>query len=147
MDKTASNKNVLQTTFQTCDMGVSAINDIYNSIKDERLIILILKQKDKYEEIMQKCQKMSTKYKLNVKELNAFVKASSYVSIKVKSMFNSTTAHLCEMLIQGTTMGITSLLKTMGENDAADEKIRQTATDLQSAMEEFVDSLKVLLVK
>ena len=147
MDKSTSNKQVLNTIFQTADMGVSAINDIYPAIEDERLIMLMLKQKDKYDDIIKKCQKLATKYSLDINKLNVMLKATSYVSIKMKSMFDNSTAHLSEMLIQGTTMGITSLLKTIGENDAADEKIRQTANDLQSAMEEFVDSLKVLLVK
>ena len=146
MNKSTSNQRVLNITFQTASMGVFAIDQIYGQIEDEHLSILILKQKDKYDEIMRKCDKLATKNMLSISDINAVLKAMSFASIKMKSFFDSTTAHLSEMLIQGTTMGITTLLKEIGENDCADEKIRQLAYDLQTAMEEFVDSLKTLLI-
>ena len=147
MDKSTANKNVLNTIYQTADMGVHAIDKIFDAIKDDRLIVLILKQKDKYEEVSNKCQKMATKYGYNIDTLSGMAKMGSTISIKMKSAFNNTMPHLCEMLIQGTTMGITTLLKCVGENTTTDEKTRQLAQDLQTAMEEFVDSLKTLIVK
>ena len=146
MNKSISNQRVLNVAYQTGSMGVYAIDKIYDAIENEKLNILVLKQKDKYDEIMKKCEKYAQKYALDISDINMVLKAMSFASIKVKSALDNSTAHLCEMLIQGTTMGITTLLKEMGENDCADEKIRQLAYDLQTAMEEFVDSLKTLLI-
>ena len=72
---------------------------------------------------------------------------SSTVSINFKTMVNDNTNHIAEMLIQGSTMGITDIIKSIGESHNADEKIRNIATRLQHSEEEFVDSLKTFLVK
>ena len=146
MNKSTSNQRVLNIAYQTASMGVFAIDQIYNKIESDKLAVLIIKQKDKYNEVMKKCDLMAKKYALDISDINAVLKAMSFASIKVKSTLDNSTAHLSEMLIQGTTMGITTLLKEVGENDCADQKIRQLAFDLQSAMEEFVDSLKTLLI-
>ncbi len=140
-----NNQKLLNITYQTADMGVFAIDQIYNAIEDENLTILILKQKDKYAEIIGKCEKLADEFVVDIDKLNPMLKASSWASIKMKSMMNNETSHLCEMLIQGTTMGITSVLQEMGKLHDCDDKINAVASDLQRAMEEFIDSLKTML--
>ena len=72
---------------------------------------------------------------------------SSSASINMKTMFNDETNHIAEMLIQGTTMGITDVIKAIGEFNSADKEIKNVAIELQHSEEEFVDSLKTFLTK
>ncbi len=140
-----NNQNVMDIVYQTASMGSYAIDQIFNAIENQKLTILVLKQKDKYDELMNRCRVLADKMVLEINDISMMLKASSFASIKVKSMMDDATSHLAEMLIQGTTMGITSLLEKRGENPNADEKIVAIATDLQTALEEFVDSLKTML--
>lgn len=140
-----SNKELLNSTYQTGSMGVFAIDQIFNAIQNQKLAILVLKQKDKYEEIMKKCENLADQLALDISDISMMLKANSFASIKIKSMFNDQTDHLADMLIQGTTMGVTTIIKAFGDYGDADEKVKAVAKDMQTALEEFVDSLKLFL--
>lgn len=138
---------LLKEIFKNAQMGVDGIKDILPAVKDGRMIRVLNKQQKKYDEIVQSANQKALLYEVELKEINMFARGMAYTSIKMKSMMDSTTAHLAEMLVQGTTMGITDVIKKQGETSLADEEIVALAKDLQKAEEEFVDTLKTFLAK
>ena len=124
-----------------------AIDSIHNKIADRKLTKLIDKQNSIYERITSECETIAEEYNQDLKAINPIAKMSSSVSINMKTMMNDDTNHLAEMLIQGTTMGITDIIKSVGEFRTASGEIKNVATELQHAEEEFVDSLKTFLTK
>ena len=67
------------------------------------------------------------------------------MSIKMKTITNNDSPKFAEMLIQGTTMGITDTLKAKGEFPCDNEEINNAVDRIVSHEEEFVDSLKTFL--
>lgn len=59
---------------------------------------------------------------------------------------NNDTPKFAEMLIEGTTMGITDTLKAKGENPSQNETLNDIVDDIVSHEEAFVDSLKNFLI-
>lgn len=49
------------------------------------------------------------------------------------------------MLIQGTTMGITTLIKELKDSNGADQQLIDLSEEIISNQEEFVESLKTFL--
>jgi hypothetical protein len=64
----------------------------------------------------------------------------------MKTIMNNEKNHLCEMLIQGTTMGITTIIIAISENKDADDDLKEIANDIRKSQENFVDSLKDIIL-
>lgn len=140
-------RELLDAIYKNAQMGVDGIKNIMPAVEDGRMKRALSKQEKKYNDIAQSACQKALPYELELKEINIFTKGMSYTSIKLKSMMDKTTSHLADMLVQGTTMGITDVIKKQGENPLANEDIISLAKDLQHAEEEFVDTLKTFLAK
>ena len=141
------NSQLLNATFKNVTMATHAIDSIRDKIQDKKLSKLLEKQNQIYENLTAKCENLASEISQELHPINMFAKMSSSASINMKTMFNDETNHIAEMLIQGTTMGITDIIKSIGEFNSADKEIKNVAIDLQHSEEEFVDSLKTFLIK
>lgn len=141
------NSQLLNAIFKNVTMATHAIDSIRDKIEDKKLSKLLEKQNKIYEDITAECKSLSSEINSNLEGINVFAKMSSSVTINMKTMMNNDSDHIAEMLIQGTTMGITDLIKAMGDFNTAHHEIKNVATKLQHSEEEFVDSLKTFLTK
>jgi hypothetical protein len=131
--------------FKNVCMGSYAIDCIIDKIEDIKLLNLIRKQNEFYFEITNKLTEFAKQNKLTPKDLNSMLKTSSYVGINLKTLFNKNTSHLAEMLIQGTTMGITTLIKEMNQTTTINTELVELAKEIIGSQEKFVESLKDFL--
>lgn len=131
--------------FKNVRMGSYAIDCIIDKIEDIKLLNLIRKQNEFYFEITNKLTEFTKQNKLTPKDLNSMLKTSSYVGINLKTLFNKNTSHLAEMLIQGTTMGITTLIKEMNQTTTINTELVELAKEIVGSQEKFVESLKDFL--
>ncbi len=141
------NEDLLKAIYKNAQMGISGIKNIMPAVNDGKMRRVLKKQENKYIDISQSASQKALAYEVELKEINIFAKGMAYTSIKLKSLMDSTTSHLADMLVQGTTMGITDVIKKQSENSLASEDISTLARDLQKAEEEFVDTLKTFLAK
>ena len=75
---------------------------------------------------------------LELKEPNIMKKAMMWGSIKMSAMKDNSRAHIAEMMVQGTVMGITALRSTEGElTEEADEEIVKLLKEMIEAEETF----------
>jgi len=131
--------------YENVRMASYAIDCIIEKIENEKLAKLLRKQNKFYLETVVKIEKFAKSQKFELKDINPILKGMSYISIKTKTIMNNDSPKLAEMLIQGTTMGITDSLKAMSEFKSKNEKLTTIANDIISHEEEFVDSLKTFL--
>ena len=141
------NSQLLNAIFKNVTMATHAIDSIRDKIQDKKMSKLLEKQNQIYEHLTTQCENLASEISQDLQPINMFAKMSSSASINMKTMFNDETSHIAEMLIQGTTMGITDIIKSIGEFNSADKEIKNVAIDLQHSEEEFVDSLKTFLIK
>ena len=141
------NSELLNAIFKNVTMATHALDSIKDKFENKKLLKLIDKQNSIYEEITAKCNELGKDYNIKLNAINPFLKMTSSASIGMKTIMNDETNHIAEMLIQGTTMGITDVIKSVGEFNKSHNEIKNVATNLQHAEEEFVDSLKTFLVK
>ena len=68
-------------------------------------------------------------------------------SIKMSTLGDNSRAHIAEMMVQGTVMGITALKNSLSSmsKDYADEEIKQLAEELLQSEEKFEKTWKSLI--
>ena len=139
------NLQLLNAIYKNVTMATHAIDSIKDKISNKKLLKLVNKQNKLYEKITADCETLGSHIAEDLTAINPFLKMTSSASINLKTMMNDDTNHIAEMLIQGSTMGITDIIKAVGEFRSADKTIKNVATELQHMEEEFVDSLKTFL--
>lgn len=147
MDKKQYENSIelLDTAYKNVRMASFAIDCIIDKIEEKSLEDLLRKQNDCYLNYVEKIEKLSEELKHKPKDINIMLKGMSFASIKTKSMMNNETPHLAEMLVQGTTMGITDTLKAKSEFPSKNQKLNSIVDEIVNCEEKFVESLKNFL--
>ena len=131
--------------YENVRMASYAIDCIIEKIENEKLEHLLRKQNKIYLDHVQKIEKFASLNNFELKDINPILKGMSYLSIKTKTIMNNDSPKLAEMLIQGTTMGITDTLKAKSEFPSNNEELVALANEIVNYEEEFVNSLKTFL--
>lgn len=138
-------KELADRVYENVRMASYAIDCIIEKIENPELAELIRKQNEFYLSAVTKTENYAKENGFELKDISPMLKGMSYVSIKMKTIMNNDSPKLAEMLIQGTTMGVTDTLKAITEFKNANEEICIMAKDVVNHEEEFVDSLKTFL--
>ena len=137
--------SLLDLAYKNVRMGSFAIDCIIDKIEDRRLEELLRKQNDFYLDTTEELERISSEIGHEPEDINAFLKGSSFASINMKTLMNKETPHLAEMLVQGTTMGITEILKAKSEYPTKNSALNDIIDSITESEELFVDSLKEFL--
>ena len=93
-----------------------SIADILPEVgEDEQIKTELHAQHEEYEKISARASVLARNMGLELKEPNPMKKAMMWGSIKMSAMKDNSRAHIAEMMVQGTVMGITALRATLGE--------------------------------
>lgn len=110
-----SNKNkdaeLLQDIYSNVKMGSDSIINLLPKIKDDALKNCMTSQLDQYEKYAQKARTQLLSKGVEPKEVNPVSKLGAKIGMEMKSMQDSTTSHMAEMMVQGSTMDVTDLLQ------------------------------------
>ena len=138
-------ENLLDKAYENVRMASYAIDCIMERIKDEGLAELIRKQNKFYLDCVTDLERIACQEGIRIKDISMMLKGMSYLSIKTKTAINNETAYLAELLVRGTTMGITDMIKSKNEFPCTQSELCAVVERIISHEEEFVDSLKTFL--
>ena len=139
-------EEILAEIYRNCQLALESISDILPEIEDEGIKAEILRQPEEYEKICGRAACLARDKALELKEPNPMKKAMMWGSIKMNTLTDNSRAHIAEMMIQGTVMGITSLKTSLSELPKDDdEEITALLKDLIALEEEFEKKLKTFL--
>lgn len=147
MDKNeySSTIKLIDEAYKNVRMGSFAIDCIITKIENKNLENLLRKQNAFYLEMTERINTLSNSLKHEAIDINPFLKGSSFASIKMKTIFNNETSHIAQMLVEGTTMGITEMIKSKNDYQSSNTEVNQIADKIISHQEKFVESLKEFL--
>lgn len=140
-----STTKLIDEAYKNMRMASFAIDSIITKIENKDLEDLLRKQNEFYLNTTKKIEKVSNSFKHKPADISIFLKGSSFASIKLKTMMNNETSNLASMLIDGTTMGITEMIKAQKEYTTDSEEIKDITFKIVSSEEKFVESLKEFL--
>lgn len=140
-------EEVLAEVHRNCQLALQSISDILPETEDAELKEELLRQHEDYEKIGGRAAILAKDKNIELKNPGPIKKAMMWGSIKMSTMTDNSRAHIAEMMVQGTVMGITALKSTLGEvcDDCADTDIISLAKELLAAEESFEKKWKQLI--
>lgn len=142
-----ANVEVLNYIYQNAEMGIRSLKDLLAECEEGNFKKLLETQKGRYEEAFNHAGFLMGEVHEIPKDIPKIQGISGDVMIKLKALKDRSPSHFAEMLIQGTTMGIIQLRRTLNNYTAQeiDQKTLDLTRKLLDVEEQSVEELKKYL--
>jgi len=140
-------EEVLAEVYRNCQLALQSISNILPETEDTDVREELMRQHEEYEKIGGKAAILAKDRNIELKNPGMMKKAMMWSSIKMSTLGDNSRAHIAEMMVQGTVMGITALKNSLSSmsKDYADEEIKQLAEELLQSEEKFEKTWKSLI--
>lgn len=140
-----SDDGVLNKIYKSSRLGISAIDDMIPSVRDSAFLSDLRTQRAEYGAISAQAVSQLAAMGLEPARVPAAKKAGMKIATALNTAANSSTSHLADMMIQGSTMGITDITKAMNGYGGSDPQIKGLADRLTQFEQQCIDRLKTYL--
>ncbi len=131
-------EEALAEIYRNAQLALQSISNILPAVENEKLKEELSRQHEIYEQFSARASVLARDRGLEVKEPNPMKKVMMWGSIKMSTLTDNSCAHIAEMMVQGTVMGITALRVTQGDVPReGNEEILTLLDEMISAEEEF----------
>ena len=103
--------------YKNTKMGADAIINLLPHIKNDALRSVVTLQLDGYEKYAARAAAALRERGREPKEESLFTRVSARVGMAFNTMLDSTTGHVAEMMIEGSNMGITDMIKLLNDHE------------------------------
>ncbi len=138
-----NDSQLLNYVRQNIQMGIDGIKLVIDDTVSEDFKAELKNQMEEYDDIYAKAEDMVEELGVERHDVNAAAKIAAHLSGKMKTMSGST-SKIAESMIQGTTMGVTKLIKHINEFNGSDT-VLNLAKKLISVEERNIETLKKYL--
>ena len=125
-------EEILSEIYRNAQLALQSISNILPQVEDEEVRQALSSQHEEYEKFSSKATMLAKDKGLELKEPNPFKKMMMWGSIKMNSMMDNSRAHIADMMLQGTVMGISALRKSQSETCI------EGADDILSLLDEMI---------
>lgn len=140
------NLNILDEVNKGATMGMNAISFVSDKVSDENFKQVLDTEYNKYRDISRRVHQLYNNYTdKQPHETNAMNKMMTWYGIQMKTITDSTTSKLSELLMQGTNMGIIEGRRLINENGNAADDVKGILNDFVVMQEDSVETLKKYL--
>ena len=133
---------ILQEVQKNTEMGMTAIDTLLDKIEDDEFSLQLAKQSLRYSEIHNRALDQILKNKGEVYHGNQITDLLLKGSIHVNTALNISREHLAELVIQGSSRGITSMWRAMKHNGLATEQAVELAQELVDFEQENIARMR-----
>ena len=140
-----SENQLLNHIYQTAEMGREGIRSVLKYAGEPGLVSALNSQLTEYEQLQNAAGSLLQARGEPPKGLGPMAKASSEVMSTVKAMTDRSPANIAEMMIQGSTMGVTKSLRTIRDSDVRDGEVRRLADRLLKTEQDNIEEMKRFL--
>ena len=145
MQKNKNEINVLDELNKGACMGRDAIHFIMDKVEDENLKKELDRQYREYKEISEEINKIYPEYSDDEPhKTSAMNKMMTWYGIEMKTLMDSSTSKIAELLMQGTNMGIIEGRRLLNDKNT-DEEINKLVEKYVQVQETAVEKLKPFL--
>ena len=145
MSKKNEEINVLDELSKGACMGRDAIHFIMAKVEDENLKKELDRQYREYKEISEEINKIYPEYSEDEPhKTSAMNKMMTWYGIEMKTLMDSSTSKIAELLMQGTNMGIIEGRRLLNDKNT-DEEINKLVEKYVQVQETAVEKLKPFL--
>jgi uncharacterized beta-barrel protein YwiB (DUF1934 family) len=137
--------DLLEKTYQNASTGITALEAVLDKTKNVDMNTALHKQLQDYRELQDKAKNQLQMNGAKVKDNSFYEKAMMKGNVKMNTLLNSSQSHIAQMVIQGSTMGVTQMTKLLHENKNADGACVELAKEFIKKEEENIEVMKKYL--
>ena len=146
MENRNTDKEALVSLYKNAHIALQSISDIIKEVSDENMKRELSDQYDGYEKYIGKLSSYMKETSTEVQDINPFIKAMLFASVKMNTAMDDSVSHVAELMIKGTVMGITELHELLnGSGNEISEKVLNFAKELTELEESYEQRLKKFL--
>ena len=139
-------EEILAEIYRNAQLALQSIADILPQVDDEEIKEELHAQHEEYEKFSARAAMIAKDRGIELKEPNAFKKAMMWGSIKMNTLTDNSIAHIADMMVQGTVMGINSLRTSASETYAnGSDEILELLNEMIEREEQFEKKWKEYL--
>lgn len=139
------NKNVLDEINKGACMGKDSIHYILDKVENKKLRKELNYEYDEYDRTIKKIGKIYNDYsKEKPTKTTTMNKVMTFYGIEMKTMMDTTSSHIAELMLQGTNMGIIEGRKLLN-NKKVSKEVYKILEEFITFQEENVENLKEFL--
>lgn len=137
--------DLLEKTYQNASIGITAIEEVMDKAKDTHLIQDLQSQLKDYQEIANKSREQLMLHGADAKEKPVYERMMMRGNIKMNTWMDPTDSRIAEMVMKGSTMGVTQMTKLLHDKTDADGVSAQIAQDFIQKEESNINKMKTYL--
>lgn len=130
---------------KTADMGVAGVEGVLPRTQDDHLKTVLEKQREQYVHIRDDARKMLEKQGKRAGEASSIAKFSADMMCAGKLLMDPSSSKVAEMMIQGTTMGVTKTIRHLRDFAGDDQPTLALGQRLLDMQENNVEEMKRFL--
>ena len=123
-------------------MGVSSIDQVLESIENQKMRNMLSSSKDEHHRLMKEVQAALSRFHEDGKAPNPMAKAMSTIKTNMEMMIKPTDATIADLMTDGCNMGVKSLSKYLNQYAAADESAKDVCKKLIAMEEQLAKDLR-----
>lgn len=140
-----SENQLLNHIYQTAEMGREGIQSVLKYAGEPKLVSALNSQMDEYEQLQNAAGALLQARGEPPKGIGPMARVSSEVMSTMKAMTDRSASNIAEMMIQGSTMGVTKSLRTIRDCDLRDNGVRRLADRLLETERANIEQMKRFL--
>ena len=126
-------------------MGVTAIDDVVDYVKNENFKKYLINCKDEHETLKQEVQELLDKYHDEGKNPNPIAKGMSSMKTNMKLVMHKNDETIADLMTDGCNMGVKSLNRYLNQYKAADEVSKDITKRLINLEEQLTIEIRQYL--
>ena len=130
---------------QNTQMGRQGILEMLAHTDHKDFSQALHRQLSEYESIYAEADRMLTSLGGDRENLSAMAKISSQMMTTMKTLADPSVSHMADMMIQGSTMGVTKIIQSKNDYDQSNEKVIALADRLLKTEQNNIEEMKKFL--
>lgn len=135
-------ESFLGAIYKNAKMGADSIINLLPKVKDDALRSAMTMQLDGYEKYAARAARELERHDVEAKEEGLMVRMSARMGMAINTMISASTSHIAEIMIEGSNMGITDMIKLINNYDTVDSEAVRLAREIVGFEEHNIEVLK-----
>lgn len=138
-------KEYATAIYQNAMVGKQSCSDIMEKCEDDELKVELQHEYDLFDTVCDDIEKFAKVNKFKLEDNNFFEKARLWTSINMSTLFNKSARHIAQLMLLGTTMGLTTIYKDKFDHKNVSAELDKYIDNLECIMEKNYENLKQYL--
>lgn len=143
--ETVKDVDLLKLICKSADMGQASIAHVIKLTDDDTMHRALEIQREEYQKSFDEAEKVLDEIGEGPRETASLEKAMSYVMSSMKTMTDNSPSKIAELLIEGSTMGITKMTQHLNDYDGDNDKVRRMAEKQIRTEQANIEEMKQFL--